>query len=92
MAKQPQEHHQESSHQHKAVHHSSHEMLFRNRFWGSVLLSLPVLVYSATIQDWLGYQAPTVSGSDWITPVFSVVLFAYGGVPFLQMAMPELRQ
>jgi len=65
--------------------------MFRRRFWISLLLSIPVLVFSPTLQDWLGYTIPAFPGSDWITPVFAIIVFLYGGVPFLQMAVPELR-
>ncbi|MEJ2210088.1 MAG: copper-translocating P-type ATPase [Anaerolineae bacterium] len=65
--------------------------MFRRRFWISLVLSIPVLVFSSAIQDFLGYSIPAFPGSDWITPVFSVIVFAYGGIPFLQMAVPELR-
>ena len=34
---------------------------------------------------------PAFPGSDWITPVFAIIIFFYGGMPFLQMAVPELR-
>ncbi len=71
--------------------HTNHEEMFRRRFWVSLILSIPVLVYSEPLQSWLGYSAPPFPGSGWITPVFSVIVFAYGGVPFLQMAAPELR-
>ncbi len=73
------------------VSHVGHEEMFRRRFWVSLLLSIPVLVFSSAVQDFLGYSIPTFPGSDWITPVFSVIIFAYGGIPFLQMAVPELR-
>ncbi len=55
------------------------------------MLSIPVLVFSPTLQDWLGYTIPEFPGSGWITPVFAIIVFLYGGVPFLQMAVPELR-
>ena len=71
--------------------HEGHEQLFRRRFFVSTILSIPVLVYSPTLQDWLGVSAPAFPGSEWITPVFAVIVFAYGGVPFLRMAVPELR-
>jgi Cu2+-exporting ATPase len=35
---------------------------------------------------------PTFPGSRWIGPAFAFAVFFYGGVPFLQMAVPELRQ
>jgi Cu2+-exporting ATPase len=77
---------------HKAhVDHTGHEQMFRRRFWISLVLSIPVLLYSPTLQDWLGFSMPTFPGSQWVTPIFSVIVFLYGGVPFLQMAVPELR-
>jgi Cu2+-exporting ATPase len=73
------------------VSHAGHEQMFRRRFWISLALSIPVLVYSPALQDWLGYTAPAFPGSEWVTPIFAVIIFLYGGVPFLQMAVPELR-
>ncbi len=71
--------------------HTGHEAMFRTRFWWSLLLSLPVLIYSEMIQDWLGFSPPAFPGSTWIPFVFSLIVFGYGGVPFLRMAVPELR-
>jgi Cu2+-exporting ATPase len=65
--------------------------MFRNRFWVSLILSVPVLLYSPMIQEWLGFTAPEFPGSEWISPVFATIIFVYGGLPFLQMAIPELR-
>lgn len=71
--------------------HSGHEAMFRKRFWVSLVLSIPVLVFSPAIQSFLGYSIGTFPGSAWITPVFAVIVFAYGGVPFLKMAIPEIK-
>ena len=71
--------------------HADHEQMFRRRFFVSTLLSIPVLLYSETLQAWLGFSVPAFPGSEWINPVFAVVIFAYGGVPFLKMALPELE-
>ena len=70
--------------------HAGHEAMFRRRFWVCLPLSLPVLFFSSSLQGWLNYAAPRFSGSDWVTPVLAVVVFLYGGLPFLQMARPEL--
>src|SRR6056297_772428 len=70
--------------------HEGHEQMFRRRFFVSTLLSIPVLLYSETLQAWLGFSVPAFPGSEWIDPVFAVIVFAYGGVPFLRMAVPEL--
>jgi P-type Cu2+ transporter len=71
--------------------HSGHEEMFRRRFWVSLILSIPVLLYSPMLQMWFGYSVPEFPGSIWITPVISTIIFFYGGLPFLQMAVPELR-
>jgi P-type Cu2+ transporter len=78
---------------HGAAHvdHTGHEQMFRQRFWVSLILSIPVLLYSPMIQHWLGFTMPAFPGSAWLVPVLSIVIFAYGGLPFLQMAVPELR-
>ena len=79
------------SHTGHGVDHTGHEQMFRRRFWVSLVLSIPVLVFSPTLQRWLGYSLPEFPGSEWITPVFAIIVFLYGGIPFLQMAVPELR-
>ncbi len=73
------------------IDHSGHEEMFRRRFWVCLVLSLPVLLYSEDVQTWLGFSMPQFAGSQWLTPLFSIAVFAYGGLPFLQMAVPELR-
>lgn len=73
------------------VDHTGHEQMFRKRFWVSLVLSIPVLFYSPSVQDWFKYSAPPFPGSEWIAPVVSILIFAYGGTPFLRLAVPELR-
>ena len=91
-----QSHSTQGSHSNHAGHgahvdHSGHEQMFRQKFWISLLLSIPVLIFSSSIQSWLGYSLPDFPGSSWITPVFAVIVFIYGGIPFLQMAVPEVK-
>ncbi|HEY5156749.1 MAG TPA: copper-translocating P-type ATPase [Anaerolineales bacterium] len=78
---------------HEAAHmdHSGHEQMFRQKFWVSLVLSIPVILFSQSIQTWFGFHMPVFPGSDWITPVFAVIVFFYGGIPFLKMAVPELQ-
>jgi Cu2+-exporting ATPase len=73
------------------VDHTGHEDLFRQRFWVSLLLSIPVLLYTPMLQMWFGFQMPGFRGSEWIAPIFAIAVFLYGGVPFLQMAVPEIQ-
>jgi Cu2+-exporting ATPase len=64
--------------------------MFRDRFWLSLVLTLPVLVWSEMVQEWLGYTAPTFTGSDLIPAVLGAVLFVYGGRPFLTGGLREI--
>jgi len=83
---------QATSHEHADhVDHTGHEELFRRRFWISLLLSIPVLLYTPMLQMWFGFAMPAFPGSQWVAPLFAVIVFAYGGVPFIQMAVPEVR-
>lgn len=74
------------------VDHSGHEGIFRRRFWVSLVLSLPVILFSEMVQGWLGFSMPSFPGDRWVAPLFAAVVFAYGGLPFLQMAVPEIRK
>jgi Cu2+-exporting ATPase len=65
--------------------------MFRDRFWLSLAMTIPVVVYSEMIQEWFGYTAPPFPGSDWIPPVLGTVIFFYGGSPFLLGAVGEIR-
>ncbi len=82
-----------SKHSHSEhVDHTGHEEMFRKRFWISLILSIPVLIYSPSIQSWLKFKAPSFPGSQWIPVIFSVIIFLYGGLPFIQMAIPEIKR
>jgi len=72
--------------------HSGHEQMFRIRFWWSLLLSIPVLAYSGMLQMWLGFMPPMFPFNEWMPFVFSLIVFGYGGIPFLKMAVPEIKE
>ena len=83
-------------HEHHAGHgqhggHGDHAAQFRDRFWLSLVLSLPVVAYSEMVQAWLGFTPPQFPGSQWVAPVLGTVVFLYGGRPFLEGGLAELR-
>jgi P-type Cu2+ transporter len=80
-----------NSHNAKTSGPSNHERMFRQKFWISTLLSIPVLVYSETVQGWLGYTLPDFQFSGLIVPVFSIIVFYIGGLPFFRMSRGELK-
>ncbi len=70
--------------------HAGHSVaMFRDRFWLSLLLSLPVVFFSETIQGWFGYTAPSFPGSELVSPVLGTIIFLYGGSPFLRGGWQE---
>ncbi len=66
--------------------------MFRQRFWISLALSVPVLIWSEAVQRWLDYEAPTFPGSFLIVPLIATAVFVHGGFPFLNMATFELKK
>jgi Cu2+-exporting ATPase len=65
--------------------------MFRDRFWLTLVLTIPVMLFSEMFQRLLGYTAPTFPGSEWVSPVLGTVIFFYGGWPFLTGAVAEAR-
>jgi Cu2+-exporting ATPase len=82
-----------SAHQdHSAEGHAAHSAeTFRDRFWWTLALTIPVVVFSPMVQDWLGYSIPEFPGADWVSPVLGTAIFVYGGAPFLKGAVSEIR-
>jgi P-type Cu2+ transporter len=65
--------------------------MFRDRFWMSLILTIPVVFYSEMVQGWFDYTAPDLPGSEWISPILGTAIFVYGGAPFLKGALQEIR-
>jgi len=72
--------------------HAGHSVaMFRDKFWVSLLLTLPTLVWGHMLQNAFGYHAPMFPGAMYIPAVFGTAVFFYGGLPFLQGAVRELK-
>ncbi|GGL94383.1 Cu2+-exporting ATPase [Glutamicibacter protophormiae] len=65
--------------------------MFKNKFWLSLALSIPVVIFSPMFAHLFGYQIPDFPGAAWIAPVLGSVIFFYGGLPFLKGGWKELR-
>jgi len=82
------EDHQVHGHGEHAGHSTA---MFRERFWWSLILSIPVVIFSPMVAHLLGYPLPEFPGSTWIPPVLSTIIFVYGGTPFLKGGWKELK-
>ena len=71
--------------------HAGHSVaMFRDKFWLSFALTIPVVFWSTDVQHWLGYTAPSFPGSKFIPAILGTVVFVYGGLVFLRGAWDEL--
>ena len=73
-------HHVKNEHQEHDKHAGHSVAMFKDKFWLSLLLTMPVLVYSEMIQHWLNFTPPAFPGSEYVPFVLSTVIFFYGGL------------
>jgi P-type Cu2+ transporter len=66
--------------------------MFREKLRGTLLLSIPTIIWAPMIEQWFGYEAPGGAvASRWIPAVFGSAVFAYGGRVFIKGAAGEIR-
>ena len=71
--------------------HAGHSVaMFRDKFWLSFALTIPVVIWSSDVQRWFGYTAPSFPGSKLIPAVLGTLVFVYGGLVFIRGARREL--
>jgi len=90
------EHDSHGGHEHHGDHsnhdHSHHDPAqFKRKFWLSLVLTIPTLVFSHGLQDILGLDGPRFPFSEYIPAVFGLVIFFYGGLVFLKGGIQEIR-
>src|ERR1700693_3549876 len=71
--------------------HAGHSVaMFRDKFWLSFALTIPVVFWSSDVQHWLGYSAPSFPGSRFIPAILGTIIFGYGGLVFIHGSRGEL--
>jgi P-type Cu2+ transporter len=71
--------------------HAGHSVaMFRDKFWLSLVLAVPVVFWSGDVQRWLGYRAPAFPGSRLIPAILGTIVLLYGGSVFIQGAWREI--
>jgi len=72
--------------------HEGHSVaMFRDRFWITLLLSIPTVLWSGMVQHMFGLSAPTFPGSSYIPALFGTAVYFYGGLVFVKGGLRELR-
>jgi Cu2+-exporting ATPase len=90
MKHEGSQHNMQSGMKHGASGHMMHTGMFKRRFFVCLALTIPVLILSEAIQTWFGYTL-TIPYQSYILLLFAVVIYAYGGWPFLKGLTQELR-
>ncbi|HEX5590880.1 MAG TPA: heavy metal translocating P-type ATPase [Candidatus Limnocylindrales bacterium] len=71
--------------------HEGHSVaMFRDRFWLSLALTIPVVLTSRDVVELFG-PMPANTGLDGIPAILGTIVFLYGGIVFLRGAVGELR-
>ena len=76
-------------------HHDHHAMMeqdFKQRFFVSIIITIPILILSPTIQDWLNITIPRFTGYDYILFGLATIIALYGGWPFYTGAKQDLER
>lgn len=72
--------------------HAHHDpQAFKRKFWLSLWLTVPTVVFSVGLQDILGLPGPRFAYSEYVPALFGLIVFVYGGQVFLRGAITELR-
>jgi Cu2+-exporting ATPase len=80
-----------TGHEHHGDHSHHDPAQFRRKFWLSLILTIPTLLFSTGLQEILGLDGPRFAGSEFIPAVFAIAIFFYGGLVFLRGGIQELR-
>jgi len=76
---------------HGGMDHSMHMGNFKQKFWLSLIVAIPIVLMSPMMGVTLPFQFQ-FPGSDWLVLILATFLFFYGGQPFLSGAKSELKQ
>ena len=88
-------HDMHAMHGHDHAGHAGHEHHghgdFKKQFWWSLILTLPIMYFSMTVHELLGYPMPVFFGSEYIPAILGVILFFTGGRVFLKTGWQEIK-
>jgi Cu2+-exporting ATPase len=72
-------------------HHAMMETDFKRRFIVSLIITIPVLFLSPTIQNWFNFDIPRFPGYNIVLFILATIIAVYGGWPFYEGARKSLR-
>lgn len=82
----------EHNHQENHDKHAGHSVnMFKQKFWLSLVLTLPILYFSQTVQSLFDFTAVSFPGSSYIPAILGFIIFMYGGLVFLRGGKAEIE-
>ncbi|MGB9718831.1 MAG: hypothetical protein ACPL4E_10435, partial [Thermoproteota archaeon] len=75
---------------HRGSDHAHHIEEFQNRFWVSLVLTIPILLLSEMIQMWFRFSL-IVPFQREVLFLLSLLVYVYGGLPFLKGMVQEIK-
>jgi Cu2+-exporting ATPase len=91
-----EEHKKHSSNHDDHDHHDHHAHMvedFKKRFWISLIVTIPILILSPLIQEFIGLkQTFNFTGDVYVLFALSTFIYFYGGYPFLKGLVDELKK
>lgn len=93
-ASDPSEHQEHQKHDDHSPHdhsdHAHHIADYWKRFVINTIITVPVLLLSPMIQQWLGFEI-SFPGDKYVLAILSTFIFVYGGYPFLKGLYDEVK-
>ena len=85
--------HAERAHKSTPGRHTGHDIQdIRTRFWIVLVCTIPVELYSPSVQQLLSFTPPGFRGSEYVPFALGTFIFFYGGAFFLKGAFREFRE
>ncbi|MCP3178332.1 copper-translocating P-type ATPase [Desulfuromonas sp. KJ2020] len=96
MTKESKTDNKHEGHEEHQGHENHHAMMaadFRQRFWISLILTVPILILSPMLQSLFGLtQVISFPGDHYVLLAFSSAIYFYGGKPFLTGLYDEIKE
>lgn len=87
------DHHEHQHNRNNSAHnmHAGHSPgMFRQKFWLSLALTVPIVALSHTVAGFFGYDVPEIPLIEWVSPILGTVLFSIAASCFLRSARHEI--
>lgn len=83
--------HSQQEHQKHDKHAGHTPEIFIKKFWLSLILTIPIVVYSDILKELFGFEAPRFFGSLYLPLILGSAVFIYGGLVFIAGAWQEIK-